>query len=135
MKCCIHDTINGEIKGWVEGSPDSMGSWIEPGQSFFEVQEFGDSDQVYVDVATEELIPRPLMGISVGSLQIDADNVDSCNITGIPAGTMAILRGPVEGESEINDGTLEITTDVSGGYMIRLENFPYQVEEMTLVAD
>lgn len=70
-----------------------------------------------------EAVERPEMPITVDKTDIASDDIDTATLTGIPAGTKAVI--PDVGTVLIDDGELQFTTDVVGNSVIRLSCFPY----------
>lgn len=87
----------------------------------------------YVDTSTGQIVPRPVMGLSIDKTSIAADSVDKATITGIPAGALYIIPSR-RLSGVVNDGFLEITSAVAGAFDVVIELFPYQTWSVTVVA-
>lgn len=80
------------------------------------------------------LVDRDINAASLDVTEIDADGVDTATISGIPNPSTVTVTGPIESEQTVTDGTLEVTTNTTGEYKIKISSFPYQDATLALFA-
>lgn len=74
-----------------------------------------------------QAVLKPIMGISISSLSVSI-GVDVA-ITDIPEGTIVTHTG---GSEEVDDGDIEWSSNTAGNFELRLENFPYKTEVISI---
>lgn len=76
-------------------------------------------------VADGRAVPRPRMGCVVSKTTILANGTDSLSISSVPAGAaVSIMDANGQHQYKVDDGILEITSDVVGSFRITIEAFP-----------
>jgi len=93
----------------------------------------GDPDLENDYVLNGVLTQRPEMSVSISKLTVDADEIDFAEVTQIPIGTNVFIDRISQGSCD--DGTVELTFDTPGEYLIKLVKFPYLNKEFTINAN
>lgn len=89
-----------------------------------------DPDTTYI--VGGSVTVRPESQCSIDKIMIAADGVGQSVVLGIPAGSSLTVNGIDYGE--VNDGQVEITSDVPGALVVVLSLFPYLDYEVTINA-
>ncbi len=89
----------------------------------------GDHRLHYVNLETEKLVDKIKFPVSINKTEILADGVDSAVISGIPAGTNARVGDDFY---VVNDGILEITSDIPETIRVTLKHINYLREGVTI---
>lgn len=76
-----------------------------------------------MDISVPEVVARPTMSLSAPPLTVDVDEV--MTITGVPVGAVVTHR---DGETVVDDGSLEWSSNVVGRFYFAFDLFPYQQE-------
>jgi len=63
-----------------------------------------------------------------------ADGVSVLILSNVPVGSTVTVSGPVQASSVVDDGSLEITVDIAGGYTVFVDSFPTRTKELSFVA-
>lgn len=95
-----------------------------------------DGSTHYIDVsggraATHALRERPRMALTLDKTTILSDGVDRATIVGLPVGATVRLRSLIQ---TVDDGMIEITSDIDGEFQIEIEAFPSAQETLTVIA-
>lgn len=91
------------------------------------------SDLTYY-VLDGAVVPRPSMGIEVSATTVPADGVSEVTLSGVPAGALVRIAGPVKNEGQTEGGPITLTFAIPGVYEILLDLFPYQESKVTIHA-
>lgn len=91
-----------------------------------------DKDTQMIDPNTHHPVMKPEMAdVTVSVTEIAADGVEAVNISGIPPNSIAEIISPWgKGGTQIENGDMTFTTDLSGEYTIRLVSslfLPFEV--------
>jgi hypothetical protein len=100
------------------------------------IEAVGRDDAHYVDLATSAVRDKLPMGATIDAATVPADGTTLATIT-LPAGTVgASVFDEIDklAELEIADGSLELTFDEPGTYLIALAGVRYLPQELIVVA-
>lgn len=98
------------------------------------------SDPVTQQVVGGNVVSRPVAGISADKTTFVANGTDAVTISNIPASTVYSVAAPANlgipyiADTTVSDGTLIITTNVAGTYVVTLRKFPNADYVVTLNA-
>jgi len=81
----------------------------------------------------EQRLPRLEAPISIDKTSIIADGIDTAILTGLPNPTKIVV-GDNLFTVIVEDGSLELTFDLPGTYQIHVDPFPFQYQEVQIVA-
>lgn len=121
----VYSTTSGEILR--NGTCNNADVSLQAGEGETAIGSFYNDDNKYYDFDSSSFLDRPIMGIEISSKKVAIDQ--EVIITGIPAGTTFLYSA---GSETIDDGQVEWSSNVSGGYEIILSNFPYQTEVFSI---
>jgi len=88
-------------------------------------------------ILNETITECPTLNLPETPIQLQANGVDSFELTDLPQGTSAIISFEDEPDNEayeINDGELSFSTEQPGIYTIRINAFPYREATVTIEA-
>ena len=86
-----------------------------------------------VDLKTKRIVKRSKNKIAWNKLLIKADEIDLATATGIPKGADVLVIGAGTHTSiTINDGTLEVTANAPGEYIVQIQCFPFLDHEVII---
>jgi hypothetical protein len=86
-------------------------------------------DEYYMRNGTPTL--RPELPATIDRTNLTADGIDTATITNLPnPSTVTVNRQSVT----VEDGTLELTFDLPGSYVVKVESFPYLPWEVAIHA-
>ena len=125
----IYDIITGAVVKNVVCTPDQIRFQIQDGQSA--IDGIADGETHYVQ--SGEKIERPTMLVSIDQTTISADGVDPTTMSGLPTGAEISVNNIIIGMVD-ESGSFIFTTDVPGGYAIRVSLFPWRDYEVTINA-
>lgn len=110
-------------------APSTMVS-IQAGVGEHAIEAVGDDVAQYVSdgVVTD----KPPMPITIDKTTVSADGVDVVTIAGVPVG--AICKIASMAEAVVNDGTIELSFDSIGDFMVTISAFPYLDYEVMVSA-
>jgi hypothetical protein len=127
----IYDSVTGEIRASLSAPmselripPDDIQYYWGP----------ADSQTEYIDVVSEQPVPRPAWPALPDKTTVTADGVDMVTFSGLPANTHCNMRGAHQESMDITDGTLELTFDFPGTCVVEFYAFPYQNYSVTINA-
>lgn len=81
-------------------------------------------------------VERPANPSSADVTTIQADGTDQVTVSGVPAGSTVRIDGPVPvPAAQVDDGTVEFTTDTPGAYRIVIDGFPERRKIIEVQAD
>ncbi len=93
---------------------------------------YGDDlgDDLYV--ANGQVLAKQSFAFQKDKLQIIADGLDVLTISNVPVGTTVIW--PDGQEDVVNDGEVQLSTDLPGNYTLTFDAVPYLRQEVTIEA-
>lgn len=78
-----------------------------------------------------EVVRRPIIDAAPSKLQISADGVDTSVIDGLPRPCEVVVNGEAY---TIDDGRLDLTSDMPADYEIRIDHWPFMPWSATVAA-
>lgn len=81
-----------------------------------------DSEIFYVDIATNTAVKRPIMPIVQNASEISGNGQDVLKLENLPKPCTVSIGTHIY---EVDDGVLEWSTSLAGGYLIVADSFPY----------
>jgi len=132
-----YDTATGAIineRGFPPGQlPPDAAVTLPAGVGYVRKPTAGSAQSQYIDTATGEVLDRPEMLVTVDADTADADGVDEVIISGIPLDTLVSAAVPEGVVAElVNDGVVEIASDLAGEGTVTLEHPLYMAKEITV---
>lgn len=101
---------------------------IESGDTIDPLSHFVDVSSGRAD--THVVALRPRMTLVLDKSTINADGTDKAIISGVPIG---IVRVRAE-RKIVNDGIVEITSDIEGAFDVSIDAFPFVPEKIRVTA-
>lgn len=134
MTFCIHDGT-GKITHTATVSlvEEYRAHLVELGSPFTEDDRIDiDPWRFFVDTDTGRVEQRTPMGASASKSTVTADDTDTVQLIGVPAGTKVWMAGQEQG---VTDGSpVELSFGVAGVYRITLEHVRHLLQEITVEA-
>lgn len=93
-----------------------------------------DWDGHYVSEGQVLTRPDPESAPVLSAADIPADGVSVLTVTGIPIGALVQVSGPVMDEWIEDSGSAELSVDVPGRYVIKVEKWPQKSVEVSFHA-
>ena len=128
MTHTVYDISTGRILGSVFGV-FSIQVPID-GEGLIENGGVVDGGTHYYDLINSIKV-RPEMSISVTSLTISSDGIDSTTISNLPNPCTVYVD---EQKYTVTDGLFEFSTDFAGIYSVKIKSFPYTSVEFEVTA-
>ena len=127
----MYDNATGEVRAMGLCQVDMVTEQIPPsGTDLLQVAGV-DPVMQYIEIGTEQVLSRPVVGSILDKGTINSDGVDVATISDVAIGTTVTvyLHGFPITSFLVDDGNFEFTSTEIGAYRIVLINFPYQEEE------
>ena len=126
----IYNTATGLIDRVYSGPESEAAIQLLSGEGFTSIADGLDDRTAYVQDGVA--IARPPFPITISKSTIDADGIDECLITGVPAGTEVTWP---DGQTDIvNDGEVAFAVDLPGEYILKFSAVPYLTQEVAIEA-
>jgi hypothetical protein len=93
--------------------------------------EAADDQLHYYDIATAQRMDRPPMQAALSASTVPADGVSEVSLTGLPIPCVVRVE---QTTYHVPDGRLDISFDLPGRYVLRVEAFPYLPAELEVTA-
>lgn len=93
-----------------------------------------DFDQHYVEDGQVKVRPEPESFPALSAMSIPADGTAVTTLTNIPAGAKVQILGPIEDEWIEDSGSAELSVDIPGRYVIKVEKWPQKSVEVSFHA-
>lgn len=124
MKYIKYDKKTGEILAQNNAPKEYLS--LEETETIGTLRGEGDDVLDIVNLKTMKIIKKRKSKMKVDKKTILANGSEVATISKIPKGSrVTILGAGAYVETTIDDGTLEITVDVAGEYLITINSFPY----------
>ncbi|HHS83554.1 MAG TPA: hypothetical protein ENK38_01315 [Gammaproteobacteria bacterium] len=133
MKFIVYDKATGRIMRMGHTQSIKMVSFDKKTQGVIEGA--ADPDKKYVDTVSKKLKNRP-PAIKLKNQRVMANGVEKIRFNNIPKNSIARIvgRGDNSVYAYINDGFLELTVDIPGKHIVKIDVFPMQEVEIVIDA-
>lgn len=136
MKNFVHYVpTTGEIFAFGFAPDDAAETQAQKDCALLVVNDFGNwKGTHYVAGNPPALAARPAMTPNISATSVQANGADAITITDLPDPATVAVTGPHSASGEVTGGTLELSFDAPGDYLVHIEAFPHLPYEVTIHA-
>lgn len=125
----VYETRTGRIVRVVTGPANIIDQQAQTGEGY--AAGTANTLTQYVNTAKRRVENRPKISATVSKSTIVADGADIASISGLPQPCTVTLEGQIY---RVEDGTLSLTTDIPGSFLLTVQAWPYLDAEFTVEA-